>query len=358
MPQEGLPLTGWLDGLRRAQALMMDGIRCRQAKAYDWFGLGPNEHPYEIVASGPFWRLRRYSGDQDGAPVLIVPSPIKRPYIWDLTPSLSAVRSCLDAGYDVHLIEWLPPEEGQGDIGMAEFARAISACALAARGGRTEAPIVLGHSLGGTLAAIACAAAPDAARSLVLLASPLCFEPASTSFRDILVSLVPPDWEEDDIVAGSSLSNLSAAVLPTTFVWSRWMDAARSASDPPAFETHARISRWALDEVAVPGVLITQIIQNLYRDDRFHAGTLSVGGRRLGPRDLRVPLLCVVSTGDEITPRASVEAFMEAMEPGTLGIIEHEPETGVALQHLAILAGPQAHDEVWPKIFAWLRQVP
>jgi polyhydroxyalkanoate synthase len=39
--------------------------------------------------------------------VLIVAAPIKRPYIWDLTPAVSAIRYCLGAGLRVYLLERL-----------------------------------------------------------------------------------------------------------------------------------------------------------------------------------------------------------------------------------------------------------
>jgi polyhydroxyalkanoate synthase len=38
-------------------------------------------------------------------------------------------------------------------------------------------------------------------------------------------------------------------------------------------------------------------------------------------------------------------------------LIEYPGETGVDLQHLALLAGPRAHAEIWSKIFSWLRSI-
>ncbi|WP_454652699.1 alpha/beta fold hydrolase [Bradyrhizobium liaoningense] len=52
-------------------------------------------------------------------------------------------------------------------------------------------PAVIGHSLGGTLAAIFAAMAPESICALVLLGASLCFEPGSSRFRDVLVSMTP-----------------------------------------------------------------------------------------------------------------------------------------------------------------------
>ena len=48
---------------------------------------------------------------------------------------------------------------------------------------------------------------------------------------------------------------IASIVEPNCFVWSRLMDAAHSIADRHALETLARVERWALDEVPLPGKL-------------------------------------------------------------------------------------------------------
>src|ERR1700745_1328371 len=98
----------------------------------------------------------------------------------------------------------------------------------------------MGHSLGGTLAAIYGAFLPETIRGLVLLGAPLCFEHSENHFRDALVTLVPRDVPDSDPFPGSLLSYASALASPGTFVWSRLTDAAMRIADPVAFEIHAR----------------------------------------------------------------------------------------------------------------------
>jgi hypothetical protein len=59
--------------------------------------------------------------------VLIVAAPIKRAYIWDLTPSASAIHYLLHKDFHVHLLEWLPVE-ATDENGLAEYAESISEC--------------------------------------------------------------------------------------------------------------------------------------------------------------------------------------------------------------------------------------
>jgi polyhydroxyalkanoate synthase len=289
--------------------------------------------------------------------VLIVAAPIKRPYIWDLAPTRSAIRYCLNQHLSVYLLEWLPPARGQGSSGLDAYAgEALSEClAKTAADAGGEQPFLMGHSLGGTLAAIHAALNPQGVRGLVLLGAPLCFQPGVSRFRDALVSLVPSGLSDIDVVPGSLLSQVSALASPSTFIWSRLMDAALSLSDPSATAMHARVERWALDEVPLPGRLVREIVDWLYREDRFYRGTLAVCGREVGPSGLRLPTLMVINTADEIAPPASIAPFAQAMPDGAARVLEYPGESGVGLQHLPILVGRQAYAHVWPEVMSWIK---
>lgn len=340
-------------GLRATQLSAMDQWRGMQARTLDLFGFGTHECAFEVVASGPHWRLRHYPGETAGPALLMVPAPIKRPYIWDLTPAVSTVCFCLDRKFGVHLLEWLPPADGDGSAGIEAYVRAIATAGAAIATRTATVPFLLGHSLGGTLAALACAAHPGLARGLVLLGAPLSFEPGSSPFRDMVVAQErrPPS---DDAIAGSQLSQSCALLSPGTFLWARWMDGALCLGDPAALDIHIHVERWALDEVALPGRLVHELVEELYREDRFRRGAFTLGGRTLGPADIALPVLAVVNEADEIGPRASVEPFFARMGDADTQVLTHPAEVGVGLQHLAVLAGRQAHAEIWPRIADWI----
>jgi polyhydroxyalkanoate synthase len=219
----------------------------------------------------------------------------------------------------------------------------------------TSKPFLIGHSLGGTIAAIYGALRPERIRGLVLLGAPLCFPPEASRFRDALVSLVPRALPDTAPFPGSLLSYMSAMASPVTFVWERLLDAALSATDPHAMEIHARIERWALDEVALPGKLVRQIVDELYRDNRLCRGTLEVDGARVGPSTVSVPTLAVVNMADEVAPLSSVEPFLSALPADNARIIRYSGEIGVCLQHLGILVGSKAYQQIWPQIASWLK---
>jgi poly[(R)-3-hydroxyalkanoate] polymerase subunit PhaC len=356
---ERFPLNAVLDTCRQVHFGMTDLIRRAQGDAFGAFGLDPIESPYRVVHSGPFWRLRDYGGPDTGRSLLIVAAPIKRPYIWDLAPSASAIRYILGHSLHVHLLEWLPASQTTGKNGLAEYAKAISECAtrISSKGGGLK-PFMMGHSLGGTLAAIFGALASESIRGLVLLGAPLCFRSATSRFRDALVSLVPSGLTDAGPFPGSLLSHMSALASPDTFIWSRLADAALSVTDKHALEIHGRVERWALDEVPLPGKLVHELIEWLYREDRFCRGDLTIGEAHIGPFSLSAPILAVANAADEVAPLGSVKPFLDATPRDDARIIEYSGEFGVCLQHLGILIGRKARAEVWPEIISWIESRP
>jgi polyhydroxyalkanoate synthase len=357
---EGACLIG-LDGLPGADMWIKmvaaaDVARRAQAEALAALGLASKECRYRIAGSARFWQLREYAGGGQGPAVLIVAAPIKKPYLWDLAPEQSAVRFFLGEGKRVYLLEWIA--SSTDNAGLDDYAgRSISAAVQSVLKAAGETKLFLmGHSLGGTLAAIHATLDARHLQGLVLLGAPLCFAPGTSRFRDGLVLIAPRLPADIDVVPGSLLSHISAVASPQTFIWSRLAASAFALSDRVAFETLARIERWTLDEVPLPGKLVADILHRLYRDNSFCREMLSIGDVVVGPSRLRCPTLAVVNTADDIAPLASIAPFLDAAPVRDARIIKYPGESGVGLQHLAVLAGRKARAQIWPEISAWLNE--
>jgi polyhydroxyalkanoate synthase len=329
----------------------LDSARRAQGMALDALGFGPDEAPYETVFSTQGASLRRYgTGTERGPAVLIVPAPIKRPYIWDLAPEGSAVRRLLAAGAPVFLLKW---EETTAPIGFAAYADRLIREALDAAG--IEQAVLLAHSLGGLFAAVFAALHPERVRGLGLLATPLHFEHGVGIFGAMASALRAQDLPSS--VPGSFLSSATFRAEPLTFGWDRMLDFAASLGAPEALRTHMRVERWTLDEFPLPGRLLADLAEHLARDDAFVRGALTVGGRLAAPSQVTAPLLCVVDPRCRVVPPEAVLPFFEAAGSTEKTLLHYEGDVGVSLQHVGLLVGRQAHARLWPEITRWLRSL-
>jgi polyhydroxyalkanoate synthase subunit PhaC len=336
------------DRIRRLQGRMLDGL-----------GLGPVQTPSQVVLAQAGVRLRSYRAPhRTGPPVLVVAAPVKRAYIWDLAPGQSAIRRFLDHGMPVYLAEWTLPGSAEHDLDLAQYAdRLLAACLEAVQEATDQTEVVLaGHSLGGTLAAIFAALHPNRVRGLVLIEAPLAFGTGAGAFAPLVAAAPHSSWLRAILgdVPGSFLDVASVVAAPDTFVWARQADLLASGTDPEALATHLRVTRWALDEFPFPGRLFEDVIERLYRQDAFTRGRLTVGGRRVGPDKLTMPMLQVLNPYSRVVPLTSVLPVHEAAPTRNKPLLSYSGERGVALQHVGPLVGRRAHQELWPRILAWI----
>jgi hypothetical protein len=121
------PLYDQLDAMRRQLGDLLDRAR-----------VGVRESPYRAVCDERGFVLRDYSRAGTGPALLLVPAPIKAPYIWDLTQQGSVVRRFLAAGFQVLAVEWRAPTRDTADTDLAAYAetmlsQCVESCCRTAR---------------------------------------------------------------------------------------------------------------------------------------------------------------------------------------------------------------------------------
>ncbi len=334
-----------------------DDLRRSQGRMMDLLGLAPQPGHSQELLTTPTLRIRSFPTVTTPAPpLLLVAAPIKRAYIWDLVPEASAVRLLTDAGFGVYLLEWLDPDESHEDRGLDAYTDLLEEAVAAVREASGETPVLVGHSLGGTLAAIFAARHPEEARGLVLLEAPLHFGSDAGAMAPLVAMSPDARWVKDafGVVPGSFLDLASTTASPRSFLFERYLDLVTSLARSE-LAVHLRVQRWILDELAMPGRLLAEIVEHLYRGDRFMTGDLVIGGRRVGPDSLVTPMLSVVNPSSDVIPPSSVVPFHEAAASSVKELLLYPGDHGVALQHVGMLVGRTAHTRMWPRIIAWTR---
>lgn len=156
-------------------------------------------------------------------------------------------------------------------------------------------------------------------------------------------------------VPGTFLNTVGMLASPAGFLGARWADWFRSMQDAQALHTHLLVERWTLDELPLARSLFEDVVELLFRENRFMAGTLTIGGQLAAPAAVDAPVLSVVDAGSDLVPPSSVLPFHDAVGSTDKRVLWYEGDIGVALQHVGMLVGRRAHRRVWPEIIRWLR---
>lgn len=343
--QQGMNLDGFAQRDRERRAM------AQQMRRMGWC---EQETPFEVVFSTPGARVRSYGGAPGGPVLLIVPAPIKRCYIWDLAPHCSVVRHAITHACRVFLLEW--DEPGAEDYGLADYAGRILGECVDAVAARTGSPRIFlaGHSLGGTLSAIYSSLHPERVQGLVLAGAPVAFGTGHDVFTPLLSSAGVKRLPTSGIVPGSFLNTITFLVAPFSIGVAPWLDRYASVADPHTRDTLMRVSCWTHDEMPLSARLLSEVAQRLYREDALMSGTLEVEGRRVQPAALGLPVLAVADPRCVLAPPRSMEAFLEATGHEASRLLYYRGDRGVLIQHIGVLVGHSAHQEIWPHVFAWM----
>jgi polyhydroxyalkanoate synthase len=346
-------------GWARAFWTSADAIRQRQGELLDQLGWGPETSPSRLVQRWhPVELLAFHDAEATGPTVLIVPAPIKTWHIWDLAPDRSVVRRCLREGLRVYLVGWHKPEAGDEALGLEQYADELLLNCLHAIADETgQARVFLvGHSLGGTLAAIFTSLHREPVRGLVEIQGPMEFDPEAGGLEAALMRspLTRAITDRLGNVPGSLLSLTSLWADPLTFMGEPLLGWLESLPFPRAIRSYLQTRRWTLDETPMPRRLFEEVVEQLYRENRFALGVLEVGGRRADPRTITAPIVAVIDPRSHIVPPASIEAYRTRTASPDVSLLPYGGDMGVMLQHVGALIGDDAHRTLWPRILHWV----
>jgi polyhydroxyalkanoate synthase len=236
------------------------------------------------------------------------------------------------------LVDWGAGDAGERGLDLAGMItqRLVPLLRLA------PAPFALtGYCLGGTMALAAAALVP--VMRLALIATPWHFSGFDAAQRAAAATL----WDAAAPIS-AALGAMPMELLQPLF-WQ--LDPAAPAAKFARFATmpadsaeaaaFVALEDWANDGPPLPLGVATALFDDLFGDDVTGRGAWTVGGVRVDPAALGVPLLDIVSLRDRIVPAAS------SVGTGT--------RIDLDLGHVGMIVGGRARAALWQPLAAWLR---
>lgn len=240
-------------------------------------------------------------------PLLIVPPPINRFYLLDLTPDTSLIRYALQQGLQVYLISWRNPNPSHCNWGLGRYVsasqRALNECLLHSASAQAT---LTGICSGGLIAALLCAwqAASDHTRQLSAFS--LLVTPLDTRLQTDVMRLSGPAtrqrlrqrvWRDGYLDARSSGAAFGW-MRPEQLVWT------------PAVTRYALgqelkqspVTTWGHDHTRLPAQLVEDLFDLLDRDPLGQPGNLQLNGEPIDLGAVTLPSWHLAARRDHIVP--------------------------------------------------------
>jgi polyhydroxyalkanoate synthase len=333
-------------------------LRTRNGLAYLTGAYRPAvaQTPRDLVWKRDKARLWRYrSGPRRyRPPVLIVHSLVSKSYVLDLLPNTSLVRYLVGEGFDVFLLDWVPPDPADAENTLETYVEDYIPAAIGALrqdAGAGEVTLI-GYCFGGILTLLAAAGHPELpVRNLMVMATPCDYREMgfmSNMFADGRL-------DADDVIDRTGLVPARALdegfqTLKPTELLVQQVNSFENLWNDEFVEGFLAISQWARDQVPVPGATFRQTVSLLIRQNALVAGVIPLGRTEVRLKDIRCPFLNAFAEHDGITPAASSEPLTRLVGSADAG------ELRLRSGHIGFVAGRQAARIARPQIADWIRR--
>lgn len=269
--------------------------------------------PGDVVLRNDLIELIRYQPTTKKLrpePILIVPAWIMKYYILDLTAQRSLVANLRDQGFEVFIISWKNPDQSDADLSMQNYVDLGVRAAIAhIKSMGADQIHGVGYCLGGTLMAIVAAAfardGDDTLRSLSLLASQVDFsEPGELGLfiNESQVAFLEDIMATRGYLKADQMAGAFRLLRSNDLVWSRVIRHYLLGEHTPDNPLLA----WNADATRMPARMHSEYLRRLFLNNDLAKGRFIVDGTAVALTDIRVPIYCLATETDHVSPWTSV----------------------------------------------------
>lgn len=341
----------WTDGA----ILALEGLRRGMSDTYPQTEDPPAATPSEVVYEGGKVRLHYYQavGKPHATPILIVYSLIKRPFILDLQPGRSVVEALTKQGFEVYMIDWVPPSQTDSWRGFDAYVNRDLANAVRAVQIREEAEQVslLGYCFGGLLTTLYTALHPENVKNLVTFTLPLDMSVQELSMNTLMVKISPETLNLLTSVYGNCPAWFFKmgfdSQAPVHHLLDKYVGLYRNQDREGYQDMFTLFERWLNSDVPMAGQLFREFTQDLSHKNALMNNQFQIAGRPVNLQNITCPVLNVIGEQDDIVhPKSSLPLadLVGGNDARTLLF-----PTG----HIGAAVSSAAHKKLWPQVSTW-----
>ncbi|MBI2568985.1 MAG: alpha/beta fold hydrolase [Candidatus Schekmanbacteria bacterium] len=312
---------------------------------------------YRPLREAEEWQLgteviRRDSPRRYAIPVLFVPPLMVKPFIFDLVPERSFVRTMLRAGFDVYLVDFGEPDRADAYVTLDHYVLEYLPAAVneACRAARANGVSLIGYCLGGLFALMHASVNRDGrVKNIVTIASPI-----DSQEMGVLAWIVKVAHEQIDFLArrlGNIPGDLSSAAFKMMSPFksmTRYTDLFLNMWNEEYVNGFDALNQWTGSFIDYPGEAFRQFLRDFFKGNKLKDGRMVFGDEEADLSRVTCPVLAFIGESDRIVPYAAARQIMEIV-----GSADKRLETAPG-GHMGVFGGRHAPDRVWRVAADWL----
>lgn len=286
-------------------------------------------------------------------PLMITYALVNRQYMMDLQPDRSTIKSFLDAGLDVYMIDWGYPTAEDMYLTLDDVINwYMDDCVdFIRKETKMDKINLLGVCQGGTFSAMYTAIHQEKVKNLVTLVVPIDFSVDDAMlFRWSHFMNIDSLVEAYDGVVPGDVMNIAYLILkPLTLTLDKYVGMTDKWADKDYLTNFLRMEKWTFDSPNQAGGILSDFIHECYQENKLIKGTLELGGKVANLKEVKIPVLIACADKDHLVPLSASEPFMDALG-STDKTYLHFP-TG----HIGMFTSSRSSKEIVPAIISWLK---
>lgn len=316
--------------------------------------------PNDILLDLNTLRLRDFSTPAARREQGVIPTLIDAPYaghtstVADYAPGQSLVETLQTGGIRrVLCLDWKSATEAMKDFNTDIYLAEINV-AVDDLGGAVN---LIGLCQGGWMAAMYAARYPDKVTTLVTAGAPLDAD-AGDGFIKKIAQDQPMSFFEELVTMGGGLMRGKFMLAgwkgmhPEEHYFKKYLELYDQIEDPAYLKKNEEFERWYENPLDLPGRWYLQVIQQLFKDNRFCKGEFVALGKTIGLHDITCPTFLMAGAGDDITPYPQVFDAEKKLSTPKDKIVKKLVPGG----HIGLFMGSRTLKESWPGVIAWIKQ--
>jgi len=313
--------------------------------------------PYEIVYEEDRVKVKHYARDEKAedklkVPLLVVYALINRETMLDLQPDRSVVKTFLDGGIDLYMVDWGYPKRKDRFLTINDHVNGYINNIVDFIREKHNVPKInlMGICMGGSFCVMYSALHPDKVKNLITTVTPSSFDTDKG-----LLHIWMRDIDVDGIIKTygnipGDLMNLGFLLLnPARLMIDKYVGFMENMDNKDFVENFVRMERWIFDSPDVPGETFRQFVEDCYKKNLLIQSKMFLGGKRVDLKKLTMPLLNFFGEYDHLVPPEACNQLTGAV--GSKDVEDVPLETG----HVGIYVSSKFQKMFAPKIVHWLK---